>query len=98
MSKPPEIREIRSDGLYKRDRTVPYLISTPVRNRTVSVSVPHVPMTQEQTVPLAAFLKLKGQLREYRTRCAAAEVRVQALQTTLAELLQGMNQGEGGTF
>jgi hypothetical protein len=99
MNRPPDkIREIRPDGLLERDRTVPYPISSPIRNRTVpvSVTVPWVPMSLEQTVPLAAFLKLKGQMREYRTRCAAAEARVQALQTTLAELLRGMNHGKGG--
>jgi hypothetical protein len=62
----------------------------PVRN--VTEHEPNIPNT---TVPLAAFLKLKGQLREYRARCAVAEARVQALQATLAEVLQGMNHGEG---
>jgi hypothetical protein len=96
MNRPPEkIREIRPDGLLERDRTVPYPISSPIRNRTVSVSVPRVPMSQEQAVPLAAFLNLKRQLREYRSRCAAAEMRVEALQTTLAELLLKMSHGEG---
>ena len=46
------------------------------------------------TVPLATHLKLKGQLREFRTRCAVAEARVQSLQTALAEVLQGVNHGE----
>jgi hypothetical protein len=52
-------------------------------------------MSQEQAVPLTAFLNLKRQLREYRSRCKAAEMRVEALQTTLAEVLLKMNHGEG---
>jgi hypothetical protein len=98
MNRPPEkIREIRPDGLLERDRTVPYPISSPIRNRTVSVSVSvsRTPVSQEQAVPLTAFLNLKRQLRECRSRCAAAEMRVEALQTTLAELLLRMNHGEG---
>jgi len=43
---------------------------------------------------LAAHLKLKGQLREYRTRLAVANARVQALQTALVEVLKGVSNGE----
>jgi hypothetical protein len=103
MNKPPsEIREIRPDGLLERDRTVPYPISNPIRNRTVSVTVSPPGggsdasrnKLENTTVPLAALLKLKGQNRALKTRCAVAEARVQALETTLAEVLQGVSNGE----
>jgi hypothetical protein len=56
------------------------------------------PVKPEMTrgVPLATLLKLKGQLREYRSRCAAAEARVQALETALTEVLKSVRDGEGG--
>jgi hypothetical protein len=69
---------------------------TNIRNAPETRNVTeHEPNIPNNTVPLATHLKLKGQLREYRKRCAAAEARVQALQTTLEELLQVMKHGEG---
>jgi hypothetical protein len=62
MIKPTdEIREIRPDGLLKRDRTVPYPISDPNRIRTVPVTV-SVP----RTVDRAAYVRKDNQCRAFK--------------------------------
>jgi hypothetical protein len=100
MTNTCDTRDDRDDERDDRDDLLHYpLPHARARERLTEEGVTLVtPVKAEMTrgVPLATLLKLKGQLREYRARCATAEARVQALQTTLAELLQGLNHGEGG--